>query len=94
MLGAFLAIFLTVFLAELGDKTQLATVLFSAEGRVPVWLVFLAAASALIASTAIAVLLGTLASEYLKGLPLKVIAGTGFILIGLWTVWDGLRPAG
>ncbi|MDX1605535.1 MAG: TMEM165/GDT1 family protein [Candidatus Competibacterales bacterium] len=83
----FLAIFLTVFLAELGDKTQLATVLFAADGRQSTTLVFLAAASALIASTALAVILGAAAERYIDTLPLKLIAGLGFIAIGLWTVY-------
>ena len=52
------AIFITVFLAELGDKTQLATVLFAADGKTSPFLVFLAAAAALVASTALAVALG------------------------------------
>ncbi len=87
-MSAFFTIFVSVFLAELGDKTQLATVLFSAENKTPRWLVFLAAAGALVASTALAVGLGTLAEKYLTILPLKLIAGIGFILIGAWTVWD------
>jgi putative Ca2+/H+ antiporter (TMEM165/GDT1 family) len=88
MLSAFFTIFASVFLAELGDKTQLATVLFSSENKTSRWLVFFAAAGALITSTAIAVGLGVLAERYLAVLPLKLIAGIGFILIGLWTVWD------
>lgn len=88
MLTAFFTIFTTVFLAELGDKTQLATVLFSAEGGHSKWLVFVAAAAALVLSTAVAVGLGALAERYLTSIPLKLIAGLGFILIGAWTVWD------
>ena len=83
--------FVTVFLAELGDKTQLATVLFAAEGSYKPWLVFLIASAALVTSTAIAVLLGTLASKYVAVLPLKLIAGIGFILLGGWTVFDHFR---
>ncbi|MCB2099690.1 MAG: TMEM165/GDT1 family protein [Rhodobacterales bacterium] len=82
-----LAIFATVFLAELGDKTQLATLLFATERQHPPVLVFLAAALALVASTALAVALGTLAERYLTMIPLKLIAGIGFVAIGLWTLW-------
>lgn len=80
-------IFITVFLAELGDKTQLATVLFATDKQLSPLLVFFAAAGALIASTAIAVVLGTFAEAYLSRVPLQLIAGIGFVAIGLWTMW-------
>lgn len=80
-------IFATIFLAELGDKTQLATVLFATDKDVSPLLVFLAAAGALIAATAVAVLLGTFAEAYLTRIPLQLIAGLGFIVIGTWTLW-------
>jgi putative Ca2+/H+ antiporter (TMEM165/GDT1 family) len=86
-------IFVTVFLAELGDKTQLATLLFAADRQQHPFLIFLAAASALIAATAIAVLLGTLAERYLSMIPLKLIAGLGFLAIGVWTLWDHFSAA-
>lgn len=79
-------IFSTVFLAELGDKTQLATLLFASDEKNSAWPVFFAAAGALVLSTAIAVLLGTMAERYLTMIPLKLIAGLGFIAIGVWTV--------
>ncbi len=81
-----LAIFVTVFLAELGDKTQLATLLYATGGQHPV-LIFLAAAGALVTSTAVAVALGTAASQYLAMIPLKLIAGSGFVAIGAWTIY-------
>ena len=82
-----LAVFLTVFLAELGDKTQLATLLFASDGQQHPVLVFLAAAGALVTSTAIAVLLGTAGAHYLTAIPLKLIAGIGFVAIGAWTIY-------
>ncbi len=88
-----LVIFVTVFLAELGDKTQLATLLFAAERQQHPFLIFLAAACALIAATAVAVALGTLAERYLSMVPLKLIAGLGFIAIGIWTLWDHFSVA-
>jgi len=83
-----LPIFLTVFVAELGDKTQLATLLFAADGKASPFGVFLAAAAALVVSTALAVILGTFAERYLALLPLKLIAGIGFIAIGIWTIGE------
>jgi putative Ca2+/H+ antiporter (TMEM165/GDT1 family) len=89
-----LVIFVTVFLAELGDKTQLATLLFASNENGPSpWLVFFAAAGALVLSTAIAVMLGTAAERYLTMMPLKLIAGLGFIAIGIWTVAAHFRGA-
>lgn len=82
------AVFVTVFLAELGDKTQLATLLFASDGGQRPLHVFFAAAAALVASTALAVLLGTVAQSTMAALPLKLIAGIGFIVIGALTVWQ------
>ena len=48
--------------------------------------VFLAAAAALVASTAVAVLVGVAAERYLAVVPLKLIAGISFVAIGLWTI--------
>jgi putative Ca2+/H+ antiporter (TMEM165/GDT1 family) len=81
-----LAMFVTVFLAEFGDKTQLATVLFASERKMPPLMVFLACGGALLLSAAIATFFGTIASRYLTGVPFKLIAGIGFMLIGAWTV--------
>ncbi|MEE2525367.1 TMEM165/GDT1 family protein [Hyphobacterium sp. HN65] len=88
-----LAIFVTVFLAELGDKTQLATVLFASERQTSPLFVFIAASGALILSTALAVLLGTAAERWLGFLPLKLLAGIGFILVGLFTLAEHFRAS-
>lgn len=88
---AFITIFFTVFLAELGDKTQLATVLFASDGERSRWLVFLAASAALVASTGVAILLGLAAERWLSLLPLKLIAGAGFVLIGIWMIIGHLQ---
>ncbi|HOP17764.1 MAG: TMEM165/GDT1 family protein [Chromatiaceae bacterium] len=80
-------VFGTVFLAELGDKTQLATLLFAADKDVSKWLVFLGASAALIATSALGVLGGTLVSQYVSERALHTIAGVGFIVIGAWTLW-------
>lgn len=84
----FLTIFATVFLAELGDKTQLATMLFAADKAVSKWGVFFAASAALIVATAVGVLAGSLLSQYISEQLLGRIAGVGFILIGIWTLWQ------
>lgn len=84
----FLIIFGTVFLAELGDKTQLATVLFaSKESNGAVW-VFLGASLALVSSTALATAAGAFISNVLDPRMLSIAAGAGFVAIGLWTIWS------
>jgi putative Ca2+/H+ antiporter (TMEM165/GDT1 family) len=83
----FLTVFGTVFLAELGDKTQLATLLFASKAGTNLVTVFLAAAVALIATTAIGVLAGAAAAAYIQPRYLNYAAGIGFILIGIWTLW-------
>ncbi|MBV6417944.1 MAG: hypothetical protein CMLOHMNK_02723 [Steroidobacteraceae bacterium] len=90
-LRTFALVFGTVFLAELGDKTQLATMLYAAEGRFGRTHVFVAAALALIVSTALAVLAGGLVAKYLPVRYLQVAAGVGFVAIGAWTLWSALR---
>lgn len=88
-----LIVFATVFLAELGDKTQIATVLFATDSQTSPWLVFLAASAALVASTGVAVAFGVAAEAWLNRLPLKLMAGIGFILIGLWTLYNHFQSA-
>lgn len=82
----FSTVLLTVFIAELGDKTQLATMLFAADGTVSKWVVFAAASVALVASSAIGVLAGGLVSEYLDERYLRYAAGFGFIAVGAVTL--------
>ena len=84
---AIFMIFISVFLAELGDKTQIATLLFATDSKVSPIFVFLASAGALILSSAIAVLAGTVAKTYLQQIPLKLISGIFFVLIGAWTIY-------
>ncbi|ALQ51536.1 TMEM165/GDT1 family protein [Nitrosomonas ureae] len=81
-----LMIFATVFIAELGDKTQLATLLFAADKEVNKWTVFVGASLALIATSAIGVLAGSFISDHISAKHLHYIAGVGFILIGGWTL--------
>ena len=84
----FSAVFLTVFIAELGDKTQLATMLFAADREVSKMTVFLGASAALIVASAIGVLAGSLLSAYINETYLRYIAGLGFIGIGLFTLYS------
>lgn len=84
----FATIFGAVFIAELGDKTQLATMLFAADKEVSKYLVFFAASAALIVASAIGVLAGSLLSEFISEKVLHYIAGIGFIAIGAYTLYS------
>jgi putative Ca2+/H+ antiporter (TMEM165/GDT1 family) len=57
-------VFVAVFIAELGDKTQLATMLFAADKEVSKFTVFLGASLALIVASAVGVLAGSMVAEY------------------------------
>ena len=83
-LRLFATVFATVFVAELGDKTQLATVLYAADAEHPKLTVFLASAAALVLSSAIGVAAGGLLSQFVGPATLRWIAGFGFVVVGLW----------
>ena len=82
----FLTVFGAVFIAELGDKTQLATMLFASDQAVSKWLVFFAASAALIVASAIGVLAGSALSQFVNPKTLQIVAGCGFIVIGIWVL--------
>jgi putative Ca2+/H+ antiporter (TMEM165/GDT1 family) len=79
-------VFTSVFIAELGDKTQLATMLFASDKDASKLVVFIGASLALIATSAIGVLAGSAISQYVTEKTLQYIAGVGFITIGIWTL--------
>ena len=85
-LKVFVTVFISVFIAELGDKTQLATMLFAADKAVSKWTVFCGASVALVVASAIGVLAGALLSEFINPKYLSYLAGTGFIVIGVVTM--------
>ena len=81
-------VFLSVFIAELGDKTQLATLTFSTNREMNKWGIFAASSLALILSSLLAVLVGSQLSHWINPKVLKTIAGSGFIAIGIFTLWS------
>jgi putative Ca2+/H+ antiporter (TMEM165/GDT1 family) len=80
-------VFTSVFIAELGDKTQLATMLFAADKDSSKLTVFVGAALALVLTSAIGVAAGSIVSQYVSEKTLQYVAGVGFIGIGLWTLF-------
>lgn len=83
----FFSTFITIFLAELGDKTQVTTLLMSAQSEAP-WIVFLGAGSALIATSLIGVLLGQWLARRLAPQTLDTAAGAVLLGITVWLLWD------
>jgi len=83
----FSIVFASVFVAEMGDKTQLATMLFASDKEVGKWTIFLGASLALIAASGIGVLVGSALSNYINEKYLHYAAGAGFVVIGIWTLW-------
>ena len=79
-------VFTSVFIAELGDKTQLATMLFASDKDTSKMTVFLGAAAALVVTSAIGVAAGAVMSQYVSEKTLHYVAGIGFIGIGVWTL--------
>ncbi|MEW5856065.1 MAG: TMEM165/GDT1 family protein [Cyanobacteriota bacterium] len=83
----FSSTFLTIFLAEMGDKTQVATLLMSAESQSP-WLVFAGAAMALIATSLVGVLLGRWLATRLSPKTLDMAAGACLLFVSVMLLWD------
>jgi len=81
-----LTVFSTIFIAELGDKTQIATLLYASGSTNSKLTVFLGSACALITASAIAVLVGSFLAQSINFKYLSWVAGLGFIFIGIWTI--------
>lgn len=82
----FITVFTSVFIAELGDKTQLATLLFASDKQISKLIVFAGASLALIVTSGIGVIAGSAISYYVSERTLHYLAGIGFIAIGVWTL--------
>jgi Ca2+/H+ antiporter, TMEM165/GDT1 family len=85
--STFLSTFITIFLAEMGDKTQLATLLLSAQSQSP-WIVFLGAGTALIATSLVGVLLGRYLAKVLSPRTLDIAAGMLLMVISILLLGD------
>lgn len=85
-LQLFATVFATIFVAELGDKTQLATLLYASKASNPKLTVFAASASALALTSLIGVVAGGALAQYVDVRWMSRIAGIGFIGIGVWTL--------
>jgi rubrerythrin len=86
----FLSTFILIFLAELGDKTQLAAMARTASAGGAKWVVFFAASTALVLSTLVAVLFGHVLTKFVPEHILKYTAGGLFILFGVLILYQTL----
>ena len=91
--GIFTSTFLTIFLAEIGDKTQLTTLLMSAESQSP-WIVFAGAGMALIGTSLLGVLIGRWMAQRLSPKTMETSAGTILLLISVMLLWDVVQMGG
>ena len=86
-LSIFIATFTTIFIAELGDKTQIATLMLSAESGKPV-IVFLGSSLALISSSVVGVLIGKWLSKKISPSNFSLFTGVLMIIISLFLAYD------
>jgi putative Ca2+/H+ antiporter (TMEM165/GDT1 family) len=84
---SFFTVFGTILMAELGDKTQLATFLFAAGKDTNKWVVFAGSALGLVTASALGVLAGSYLSEHVNEKYLHYFAGTLFVGLGFWTIF-------
>lgn len=85
---AALTVFLAIFIAELGDKTQLAVMLFATDKELSKLTLFVAASLALVLSSLLGIFMGSILSAYIDQKILSYIAGVLFMGIGLVTLWQ------
>jgi len=81
-----LSAFVMIFLAEVGDKTQLAVLSFVTKTRSP-WAVFLGAGGGLLVATVLAVFFGNIVAGLLPGNLLRYLSGGLFVLFGVLVLW-------
>ena len=88
--AVFASTFMTILLAEIGDKTQVTTLLMTAESHSP-WIVFAGAGTALVTTSLLGVLLGQWLSKRLEPKTIETAAGIILLLISVTLFWDILR---
>lgn len=81
-----LTVFSTIFVAEMADKTQIATFLYASNSGYSRLTVFLGSSLALVFASGLAVFFGAALSQWIDEKVMSKIAGAAFIAVGLWTL--------
>ena len=89
-LSIFITTFSTIFIAELGDKTQIATLMLSAESGKPI-IVFLGSSLALISSSVVGVLIGKWLSKKISPSKFALFTGALMIIISVFLAYDTFK---
>lgn len=79
-------VFVTIFVAEIADKTQIATLLYASNAQHSRMSVFIGSALALIVASGVAVLAGVALSNWFDQRLMARVAGIAFILVGIWAI--------
>ena len=94
MLATFFKTFWAIFIAELGDKTQLACLAFGSVSPKQKWIIFAASSVALTCSSAIAVFFGCQITRVVSPKTIKFVAGVVFIVFGVIYLRDAFNMPG
>jgi len=89
-LSIFFTTFTTIFIAELGDKTQIATLMLSAESGKPI-IVFFGSSLALISSSIVGVLIGKWVSKKISPSKFALFTGALMILISIFLAYETFK---
>ncbi|KGF97930.1 hypothetical protein EU96_0915 [Prochlorococcus marinus str. MIT 9302] len=89
-LSIFITTFSTIFIAELGDKTQIATLMLSAESGRPI-IVFIGSSLALISSSVVGVLIGKWLSKKISPSKFALFTGALMVIISVFLAYDTFK---
>jgi putative Ca2+/H+ antiporter (TMEM165/GDT1 family) len=81
--------FITVFLADIGDKTQLTTLMIAAQSHQP-WIVFAGAAIALVSTSLLGVIAGKWLAKTFSPSMLNTLAGLSFLVLSISLLWEAI----
>ncbi|MFT7559126.1 MAG: putative Ca2+/H+ antiporter (TMEM165/GDT1 family) [Flavobacteriales bacterium] len=88
--GTFIG-FITAFVAEIGDKSQVLTFLYATDKSVNPWMLFACVSLALVTATGLGVIAGNTLGSFVSAKYLALFAGTGFLLLGCLSLWSATQ---